>query len=97
MCLDESGQQQLQHCHLLFSPFFIVDVLLKAVGDTPIMKTKKWMMDRGRTVQSLSQFISRYLKLDASEQLVRMKLPKTMTWTETQRKHDSGLQFLMCH
>ncbi|XP_032375160.1 ubiquitin-like protein ATG12 [Etheostoma spectabile] len=46
-----------------------IDVLLKAVGDTPIMKTKKWTVDRGRTVQSLSQFISRFLKLDSSEQL----------------------------
>ncbi|KAG7237612.1 hypothetical protein INR49_032058 [Caranx melampygus] len=46
-----------------------IDVLLKAVGDTPIMKTKKWAVDRGRTVQSLSQFISRFLKLDGSEQL----------------------------
>lgn len=55
------------------SSIFIVDVLLKAVGDTPIMKTKKWAVDRGRTVQSLSQFISRFLKLDASEQLVRIK------------------------
>lgn len=47
-----------------------VDVLLKAVGDTPIMKTKKWAVERGRTVQSLAQFISRFLKLDANEQLV---------------------------
>ncbi|XP_013868108.1 ubiquitin-like protein ATG12 [Austrofundulus limnaeus] len=46
-----------------------IDVLLKAVGDTPIMKTRKWAMDRGRTVQSLSQFISRFLKFDANEQL----------------------------
>lgn len=53
---------------------FIVDVLLKAVGDTPIMKTKKWAVDRGRTVQSLSQFISRFLKLEANEQLVRRSL-----------------------
>uniref|UniRef100_A0A3Q3FJZ4 Ubiquitin-like protein ATG12 n=1 Tax=Labrus bergylta TaxID=56723 RepID=A0A3Q3FJZ4_9LABR len=49
--------------------FFSVDVLLKAVGDTPIMKTKKWAVDRGRTVQSLGQFISRFLKLEATEQL----------------------------
>uniref|UniRef100_A0A9J8D8N5 Ubiquitin-like protein ATG12 n=1 Tax=Cyprinus carpio carpio TaxID=630221 RepID=A0A9J8D8N5_CYPCA len=34
-----------------------IDVLLKAVGDA------------GRTVQSLAQFISRFLKLEASEQL----------------------------
>nr|QBA85662.1 autophagy related 12 [Ctenopharyngodon idella] len=46
-----------------------IDVLLKAVGDTPIMKTKKWSVERGRTVQSLSQFISRFLKLEPSEQL----------------------------
>uniref|UniRef100_A0A3B3Z5H7 Ubiquitin-like protein ATG12 n=1 Tax=Poecilia mexicana TaxID=48701 RepID=A0A3B3Z5H7_9TELE len=52
-----------------FPSTFTVDVLLKAVGDTPIMKTKKWAVDRGRTVQSLAQFISRFLKLDANEQL----------------------------
>ncbi|MCJ8728792.1 hypothetical protein PDJAM_G00008540 [Pangasius djambal] len=46
-----------------------IDVLLKAVGDTPIMKTKKWAVERGRTVQSLAQFISRFLKLEPSEQL----------------------------
>lgn len=55
----------------LFS-VFLVDVLLKAVGDTPIMKTRKWAIDRGRTVQSLAQFISRFLKFDANEQLVSM-------------------------
>ncbi|KAK7886338.1 hypothetical protein WMY93_025959 [Mugilogobius chulae] len=33
------------------------------------MKTKKWSVDRGRTVQSLSQFIGRFLKFDANEQL----------------------------
>ncbi|XP_037129352.1 ubiquitin-like protein ATG12 [Syngnathus acus] len=46
-----------------------IDVLLKAVGDTPIMKTKKWAVERSRTVQSLSQFIARFLKMDANEQL----------------------------
>lgn len=51
--------------------FWTVDVLLKAVGDTPIMKTKKWAVERGRTVQALGQFIARFLKLEPSEQLVR--------------------------
>uniref|UniRef100_A0A8C6SGA1 Ubiquitin-like protein ATG12 n=1 Tax=Neogobius melanostomus TaxID=47308 RepID=A0A8C6SGA1_9GOBI len=46
-----------------------IDVLLKAVGDAPIMKQKKWSMERGRTVQSLAQFISKFLKFDANEQL----------------------------
>lgn len=59
---------------LFFFSILPVDLLLKAVGDTPIMKQKKWAVERGRTVQSLSQFISRFLKLDAGEQLVRRKL-----------------------
>nr|XP_020635706.1 ubiquitin-like protein ATG12 isoform X2 [Pogona vitticeps] len=46
-----------------------VDVLLKAVGDTPIMKTKKWTVERTRTIQGLIDFIKKFLKLLASEQL----------------------------
>ncbi|XP_077313446.1 ubiquitin-like protein ATG12 [Lithobates pipiens] len=46
-----------------------IDVLLKAVGDTPIMKNKKWTIERIRTVQGLMDFIKKYLKLDSSEQL----------------------------
>lgn len=50
---------------------FTVDILLKAVGDTPIMKTKKWAVERTRTIQGLIDFIKKFLKLVASEQLVR--------------------------
>ncbi|XP_006261591.2 ubiquitin-like protein ATG12 [Alligator mississippiensis] len=46
-----------------------IDVLLKAVGDTPIMKTKKWTVERTRTIQGLIDFIKKFLKLTASEQL----------------------------
>ncbi|XP_032856880.2 ubiquitin-like protein ATG12 [Tyto alba] len=46
-----------------------IDVLLKAVGDTPIMKTKKWAVERTRTIQGLVDFIKKFLKLMASEQL----------------------------
>ncbi|XP_005300197.1 ubiquitin-like protein ATG12 [Chrysemys picta bellii] len=46
-----------------------IDVLLKAVGDTPIMKTKKWTVERTRTIQGLVDFIKKFLKLVASEQL----------------------------
>ena len=49
---------------------FTVDLLLKAVGDTPIMKTKKWAVERTRTIQGLIDFIKKFLKLVASEQLV---------------------------
>lgn len=46
-----------------------IDILLKAVGDTPIMKTKKWAVERTRTVQALIDFIRKFLRLLASEQL----------------------------
>ncbi|CAM4563353.1 ubiquitin-like protein ATG12 [Caretta caretta] len=46
-----------------------IDVLLKAVGDTPIMKNKKWAVERTRTIQGLIDFIKKFLKLVASEQL----------------------------
>ncbi|XP_010612445.1 ubiquitin-like protein ATG12 isoform X2 [Fukomys damarensis] len=45
------------------------NILLKAVGDTPIMKTKKWAVERTRTIQGLIDFIKKFLKLVASEQL----------------------------
>lgn len=40
------------------------------MADTPIMKTKKWAVERTRTIQSLADFIKKFLKLMASEQLV---------------------------
>ncbi|XP_054842796.1 ubiquitin-like protein ATG12 [Eublepharis macularius] len=46
-----------------------IDILLKAVGDTPIMRTKKWTVERTRTIQGLIDFIKKFLKLVASEQL----------------------------
>ncbi|NXW19663.1 ATG12 protein, partial [Circaetus pectoralis] len=46
-----------------------IDILLRAVADTPIMKTKKWAVERTRTIQSLADFIKKFLKLMASEQL----------------------------
>lgn len=75
--------------HILLSSF-LVDVLLKAVGDTPIMKTKKWALERGRTVQSVSQFISRYLKLSANEQLVSIQ-----SWHEQKCQTLNILAFIL--
>ncbi|KAM6226386.1 ubiquitin-like protein ATG12 isoform 1-T1 [Spheniscus humboldti] len=49
-----------------------IDILLKAVGDTPIMKTKKWAVERTRTIQGLVDFIKKFLKLMASEQLLEI-------------------------
>ncbi|KAL4683365.1 hypothetical protein H8959_021059 [Pygathrix nigripes] len=52
-----------------------IDILLKAVGDTPIMKTKKWAVERTRTIQGLIDFIKKFLKLVASEQLKVTEYP----------------------
>ncbi|XP_072884816.1 ubiquitin-like protein ATG12 isoform X1 [Hemitrygon akajei] len=46
-----------------------IDILLKAVGDTPIMKQKKWTVERSRTIQALGQFVKKFLKLEPLEQL----------------------------
>lgn len=47
-----------------------ISVLLKAVGDTPIMKTKKWTIEPSRRIQWLMDFIKKFLKLEPSEQLI---------------------------
>ena len=49
---------------------FSVDVLLKATGDAPIMKKKKWAVDKNKQVSYLIDFIKKYIKCDPSESLV---------------------------
>ncbi|ESO89135.1 hypothetical protein LOTGIDRAFT_106494, partial [Lottia gigantea] len=46
-----------------------VDVLLKPAGDAPIMKKKKWAVDRNKAVGWVSEFIKRYLKFTATDSL----------------------------
>lgn len=46
-----------------------VEILLKAVGDTPIMKQSKWNVDSGKTVAELTLFIRKYLKIDPGESI----------------------------
>ncbi|CAM1312373.1 ATG12 (predicted) [Pycnogonum litorale] len=46
-----------------------IDILLKATGDAPIMKQKKWSVDPTKKISWIIEFIRRYLKLDASESL----------------------------
>ncbi|OAF66943.1 hypothetical protein A3Q56_05322 [Intoshia linei] len=40
-----------------------VDILLNATGDAPIMKNKKWKLDRAKTIESILEFIRNYLDL----------------------------------
>ena len=59
------------HSIILFILFSIaVDVLLKATGDAPIMKKKKWAVDRTKKIKWITEFIRRYINIDPSESLV---------------------------
>lgn len=58
---------------LLF--FLPVDVLLKATGDAPIMKKKKWAVEGEKRVGWVADFIRKYLKLDPSDSLVCSSSP----------------------
>ena len=66
----------LVYCHfnktiVLFSKLLLsVEVLLKAAGDAPIMKKKKWSVDGTKTVAYLIEFIRKYIKCEPSDSLV---------------------------
>ncbi|XP_064615932.1 ubiquitin-like protein ATG12 [Liolophura sinensis] len=46
-----------------------VDVLLKPAGDAPIMRKKKWAVERTKQIGWVSEFIKKYIKSDPSESL----------------------------
>ncbi|XP_035734788.1 autophagy protein 12-like [Vespa mandarinia] len=46
-----------------------IDILLKATGNAPIMKQKKWSVNQDNQIGKISDFIRKYLKLESSERL----------------------------
>ncbi|XP_059141581.1 ubiquitin-like protein ATG12 [Physella acuta] len=46
-----------------------VDILLKSAGDAPIMKKKKWTVDRSKKVCWVTDFIKKYIKSEPSDSL----------------------------
>ncbi|KRX86321.1 Ubiquitin-like protein ATG12 [Trichinella pseudospiralis] len=46
-----------------------IEIILKAVGDAPIMKQRKWEVLKGRTLGWVNLFIRRYLKLEDKDSL----------------------------
>ncbi|KZC13748.1 Ubiquitin-like protein ATG12 [Dufourea novaeangliae] len=46
-----------------------IDILLKATGNAPIMKQKKWSVSQDFCIGRISDFVRRYLKLDSNEKL----------------------------
>ena len=52
------------------SAFVSVDVLLKPAGDAPIMKKKKWSVERTKRISWILEFIKKYIKMPPSESMV---------------------------
>jgi ubiquitin-like protein ATG12 len=47
-----------------------VEVLLKAAGDAPIMKKKKWTVEGTKTIAYLIEFIKKYIRCEPEDSLV---------------------------
>lgn len=47
-----------------------VEILLKAVGDAPIMKQSKWVVDSKKTIAELTAFVRQYLKVKTGNALI---------------------------
>lgn len=50
---------------LIFWNFASVDVILKPAGDAPIMKKKKWAVERNKKVAYISDFIKKFIKSES--------------------------------
>lgn len=50
----------------------LVEILLKATGNAPILKTKKWMVEKEKTVAAINLFLRKLLKLESSDTLVNI-------------------------
>lgn len=48
----------------------LVDILLKPTGNAPIMKRKKWAVDADKQLGWITEFVKKYLKLEAQERVV---------------------------
>ena len=48
-----------------------MEILLKATGDAPIMKKRKWVVDKTKRVGWIIGFIRKYINSPAEESLVK--------------------------
>ncbi|XP_002736735.1 ubiquitin-like protein ATG12 [Saccoglossus kowalevskii] len=46
-----------------------IDLLLKAAGDAPIMKKKKWAVDPSKKIGWVMEFIRKYIKCEPNQSL----------------------------
>ncbi|XP_077288476.1 autophagy-related 12 isoform X2 [Arctopsyche grandis] len=64
-----------------------IDILLKATGNAPIMKKKKWAVDAEKPIGWIMEFVKKYLKLDANEKLSVWRLSIVCTASISKRCH----------
>lgn len=57
---------QIRFCLFVFA----VNILLKPVGDAPILKNKLWAVPAERLVSQITEFVKKYLKLEKNQNLV---------------------------
>lgn len=55
-----------------------IEVLLKAVGDAPILKQKKWAVSGNRTLSYLNEMLRKMLKTEPSDALVSLSALRRM-------------------
>jgi len=65
-------QTLIYYLKYIFYVIFLVEILLKATGNAPILKTKKWMVEKEKTVASINDFLRKLLKLEPSDSLVNI-------------------------
>ncbi|CAF2496926.1 unnamed protein product [Rotaria sp. Silwood2] len=42
--------------------------LLQAVGDAPILKKKRWVLPRSKTISYIAEFLKKHMQLDVEQQ-----------------------------
>lgn len=46
-----------------------IEILLKAVGNAPILKKKKFLLERTKNMHYIIEWLKKYMKLETKEQL----------------------------
>uniref|UniRef100_A0A1B6EEV5 Ubiquitin-like protein ATG12 n=1 Tax=Clastoptera arizonana TaxID=38151 RepID=A0A1B6EEV5_9HEMI len=70
--IETLGDTDLQVEEPLESPKAVkdkIEILLKHTGNAPIMKKKKWSVERDKKIGAIIEFCKKYLKIDPSESL----------------------------
>ena len=62
---------------------FAVDVLLKPAGNAPILKKKKWTVDRHKQIGWISEFIRKFIRTETEDSVVSILYIISHTHTHT--------------